>query len=640
MTGRNYRVYRCEEGPPPKGGGGEGRRRRSHASGADTAPHAPSRPDDGAFGSGTGGPRRPRGAPPRQVYARPRRRWLAVLRYAGLLLVAVFCGLGGYGVGWLQSTSAMVSSGEKAKIVKAADMEITEVSSDKPTNILIMGSDRRDAVPDDPGRSDTMMLLRLDPNTGSISMLSVPRDLWVEIPGYGSERINVAYTLQGPKGAIAAFKQLTGLEINHFIDVNFLGFVHIVDYLRGVYVDVDRRYYNPPGTGYAAIDIQPGYQLLKGRPALQFVRFRHDEYGDFGRMIRQQVFLHEVERQARRWQNWTRLPRIVRKVAENTISDMDSIGSTVGLAKTLLTMDTSQVYKAHIVGEATMVDGKSVVVPSEQEIKQAVNEFLDPQRAPVSVGKITIPRDSYTVRVLNGSGTQGMAGQVAADLNSEGFHAVEDGNADAFDYTNSVVFTTDGLKGSAQAVARLLNPCTVRIVGHLPGTLDGMTVIVGRDYDGQIVEPDQSATVVQQQIEKNVDMNAAEWQLWAGKTALPLMMPADWSPGMTWDLVQWRSYAIDTHEGKRAAFVAVGKTATGGHWHVQATSWDDPPILDDPSEVRAIDGRKYHLYYQNARLHRVSWRGGGTVYWISNTLDDQISNKVLLDLAVSCKPVP
>jgi LCP family protein required for cell wall assembly len=653
MTERRYRVYRCEEGPEGDGGDRCRRRRgRRTASESGATPSASNAaadgrrgagpaagPPRGRSGSGSGGPREPGDAPPRQVYARPRRRWLAVLRYAALLIIAVVCGLGGYALGWLQSTGAVMVEGEKAKVVDAAELEITKSTSGEPINILIMGSDRRDTIEDDPGRSDTLMLLRLDPNTGSISMLSVPRDLWVEIPGYGSERINVAYTLEGPKGAIKVFKQLTGLDIHYWMDVNFLGFVRVVDYLRGVYIDVDHRYYNPPGTGYAAIDIQPGYQLLKGRPALQFVRFRHDEYGDFGRMVRQQVFLHEVERQARRWQNWTRLPRIVKKVAENTISNINEAGELLGLAKTLLTMDTSQVYKTHIVGEPTMINEMSVLLPSDQEIKQAVNEFLDPERAPVSVGKITIPRDSYTVRVLNGSGTQGIAGQVAADLDAEGFHAVEDGNADGFDYSNSVVYTTEGLKPAAQAVARLLNPCTVKIVAHLPGTLDGMTVIVGGDYDGQIVEPEDSAVVVQQQLEKGTKANAAEWQMWAGETPLPLMMPADWSPGMTWDVSQWRAYTIPTHKGKKAAFVAVGKTAAGGYWHLQVTSWDDPPILEDPSEARRVDGRQYHLYYQNARLHRVSWRVGGTVYWITNTLDDQIANKVLLGLATSCVKV-
>ena len=92
------------------------------------------------------------------------------------------------------------------------------------------------------------------------------------------------------------FEQLTGLPVNHFIDISFLGFVNIVDKLGGIYVDVDRRYYNPVGTGWSAIDLQPGYQRLNGHQALSFCRFRHDAIGSFNRMVRQQIFLHEVER--------------------------------------------------------------------------------------------------------------------------------------------------------------------------------------------------------------------------------------------------------------------------------------------------------------------------------------------------------
>jgi len=635
VSERRYTVYQCEEGPPDD-------RRRSRRSGSGGRSGGNGR--SGGRSGGNGRAAAPPGGAggddlgPRQVYARPRRRWVTVLRYVALALVAATCGIGGYAFGWLQSVAAEMNTDEKAKVVDPARQYLAEADSGEAVNILLMGSDRRRGDEADPGRSDTMMLMRLDPNTGMISLLSVPRDLYVEIPGYGSDRINVAYTVDGPKGAIRAFKQLTGLDIHYFMDIDFLGFVHVVDYLRGVYIDVDRRYYNPPGTGYAAIDIEAGYQLLKGRPALQFVRFRHDELGDFGRMVRQQVFLHEIERQVGRWDS--RLPRIVKKVAEDTTSNIDSAGDLINLARMLVSLDTSQVYQAHVIGTPTMVDEKSVLLPNQAEIESAVAQFKNPAMNPSKQDdKITVPRDSYAVRVLNGSGAEGIAGKVAADLTDQGFRAVEDGNADTYDYDGSVVYATSGLKSPAQAVARLLKPCTVKIVNHLPGTLDGMTVVVGGDYSGQITAPDQSGNTVQQQAQQNVNMNQAEWQTWAAQVNIPLMMPTAWSSGMTYQLDQWRSYTIPTPDGKRAAFVAVGKTAGTGYWHVQATSWDDPPILQDPSESRTIDGTKYQLYYQNARLHRVAWRADGTVYWITNTLDDEIANKVLLTLATSCVKV-
>jgi LCP family protein required for cell wall assembly len=661
MSDRRYTLYRCEESPPPDDGGpsGSGRRKRAGKAAAPAATSAGPRgaKNGGRSNGGTGGRKgngggkgnggkdgrrvhdggEPQGVPPRQVYARPRRRWATVLRYVGLVLVAAICGIAGYWWGWLDSTVAQVSENNRPAVDRAG-VELTETTSDEPVNILVLGSDRRDDIPDDPGRSDTMMLLRLDPEMKSISMFSVPRDLWVTIPGYGSERINVAYTLGQQKGAIQVFKEFTGIPIHHFIDVNFLGFIRIVDTLGGVYIDVDQRYYNPPGTGWAAIDLYPGYQLMTGRQALQFVRFRHDGRGDFGRMLRQQVFLHEVERQAKRWQNFSKLPDIVKTVSKNTISDIDDLTQALGLAKLFLGLDTSRVYKTHVEGEGTMIDGKAVQLPSTQEVKEAVSDFLDPQQAPMATGKITIPKDTYTVRVLNGSGAQGLASKVASDLDAQGYHSVEDGNADTFDYTDSVVYTTAGLESSAERVARMIQPAKVKVVNLLPGTLDGMTVVVGGKYTGT-KEPPDTTGVVQAQVQKGVNQDAASWQTWQSKVTIPLQMPTAWSPGMAYDLDQWRSYRVKTPDGQRAAFVAVGHTVSGGYWHVQALSWDDPPILADANEERTVDGTVYHLYYQGARLHRVAWRADGTWCWITNTLDDQISNKVLLDLATSCEPV-
>ncbi len=649
MSERRYTLYRCEEFPPPANGGatGGGRGGKRGAGKRGRTNGGTGRPNGANGGRGNGPNGRTNGTangpsassqstPPRDVYARPRRRWATVLRYATLFLFASICGYAGYWWGFLDASFAEMHDSNKGE-VNPADIVVDERKEGEAVNILVIGSDRRDDIPGDQGRSDTMMLVRLDPESGSISMLSVPRDLWVTIPGHGSERINVAYMLDQDKGAVEVFKELTGLPIHHYIDVNFLGFIRIVDTLGGVYIDVDKRYYNPPGTGWSAIDVPAGYQLLNGRHALQFVRFRHDNLYDFGRMQRQQIFLHEVERQAKRWGNFTKLQSIIKAITKNTRSDIGDVTEVLGMAKMVLGLDTSQVYKTHVEGTATMIDSKSVLLPSEQEIKNAVSDFTDPQQAPIATGKITIPKDTYTVRVLNGSGMAGLAGQVAAKLTDQGYVAQEDGNADSFDYTKSVVYATAGLESSAKAVADKIKPCLVKVVNTLPGTLDGITVVVGKDYTG-VKAPNE--TVAQAQIQEGVNQDLASWQTWQSKVKIELQMPTAWSPGMSYDLDQWRSYTVKTPEGQRAAFVAVGHTVNERYWHVQALAWSGAPILADPNEQRTVNGIKYSLYYEGARLHRVAWHSAGRVYWITNTLDDQISNKVLLGLATSCKPVP
>src|ERR1700760_146746 len=131
--------------------------------------------------------------------------------------------------------------------------------------------------------------------------MSIPRDLKVEIPGYGTEKFNAAYSDGGPKLTLQVVKELTGLKINHVVNIDFLGFVRAVDAIGCVYTDVDRRYYHSnaevaPEEQYAEINIQPGYQKLCGKKALQYVRYRHTDT-DIVRSARQQSFLSQVRHQ-------------------------------------------------------------------------------------------------------------------------------------------------------------------------------------------------------------------------------------------------------------------------------------------------------------------------------------------------------
>ena len=122
--------------------------------------------------------------------------------------------------------------------------------------------------------------------------------------------MNAAYSYGGPALVIETFKQLTGLPINRWIEVNFAGFWHVVNILGGVYLPVDHNYFVPASADYKSINLEPGYQLVRGKQALNYVRFRHDEKGDFGRMQRQQLFLKELQRQSGRWSSdWTQGPQ-------------------------------------------------------------------------------------------------------------------------------------------------------------------------------------------------------------------------------------------------------------------------------------------------------------------------------------------
>ena len=168
----------------------------------------------------------------------------------------------------------------------------------KPQTLLILGSDRRpknNAEGAGGARSDTIMLVRLNPDKEATAIMSLPRDLKVQIPGYGVDKINAAYELGGPALTLETVKQLTGLPINHVVNVTFKGFWRAVNAIGCVYADVDRDYFNDSAE-FTYINIDPGYQRLCARKALQYVRFRHTDT-DLVRSARQQDFLRQMKQQ-------------------------------------------------------------------------------------------------------------------------------------------------------------------------------------------------------------------------------------------------------------------------------------------------------------------------------------------------------
>jgi LCP family protein required for cell wall assembly len=173
------------------------------------------------------------------------------------------------------------------------------IAQGDPQTILLLGSDRRYA--DGKGnrpRSDTMIVAHLDPDRHATAIMSIPRDLKVQIPGHGTAKINDAYHQGGAQLAIRTVRRLLGIPIHHVVDVHFGGFSRAVDRLGCVYADVDRRYFNDNshGENYATIDLKPGYQKLCGADALDYVRFRHED-SDFVRAARQQEFLRQAKAQ-------------------------------------------------------------------------------------------------------------------------------------------------------------------------------------------------------------------------------------------------------------------------------------------------------------------------------------------------------
>jgi LCP family protein required for cell wall assembly len=248
-------------------------------------------------------------------------------------------------IAFTAATTAVAGLLEVNTFTKALDLtpslphaQITTAQAGQPQTLLLIGSDHRAGEPFRAANTDTMMLLRLDANSSTINVLSVPRDLKVQLPGSVggtySSKINAAYSVGGPNLLVKVLKQqvFPGLRINHIIDVNFGGFQALVDAIGCVYTDVDHRYYNNTiYTNYSSIDIQPGYQKLCGSDALAFVRFRHTD-SDLVRNARQQDFLRWAKSQYGVSQLISNRDKLIKIFGQHAQTDHD-LHTTDGLLK-------------------------------------------------------------------------------------------------------------------------------------------------------------------------------------------------------------------------------------------------------------------------------------------------------------------
>ena len=273
--------------------------------------------------------------------------------------------------------------------------ELATADAGGPQTLLLIGSDKRAKGAIDastPPHSDTMILVRLDPNQPNTTLLSVPRDLKVTIhPDHGkatTQKINASYSIGGAKLAVKTIKQVLGVKINHVIDINFRGFKALVDYLGCIYTQVDRRYYHSNlglgvGQTYDEINIQPGYQKLCGEDALHYVRYRHTDT-DLVRSARQQDFLRQIKNQIGAGGLISRRFGIEKIFGKYASTDIRSSDDVLKLLELLVQSAGHPVRQ--VTFNATL--GPSYVTADRSQIAKTVQEFLHGGIAP---GHINVP---------------------------------------------------------------------------------------------------------------------------------------------------------------------------------------------------------------------------------------------------------
>jgi len=572
-----------------------------------------------------------------------RKRWPWVVMWVALLVVGVG---GGFAVASIQLlNNTLVKASPDTADVQAASKATDPVLPDAPINILLLGSDKRAGKEGsgDPGRSDSIILIRMDNEQGFMSMLSFPRDLYVNIPGHGVDKINSAFALGGPAKSIETVKALTGQPINYFVNIDFEGFVKLVDQVGGVYLDVDRKYFhkNTPGdlNSYAEIDLKPGYQRMNGKDALSYVRYRHTD-SDFARIARQQAFLSELKRQTNRFGNLTEIPAYASIFADNIVTNVKSVPVLLGILQQAVTTDKDRIARVAVTGTPTMRGGASVVEAPQSEVSAKVDEWLHPSFTQ-GEGAAVVSPNNVTAEVFNGNGQLSDADDAAQQLRDKGYNAQTGGNADSFGRPETIVQYADGQRDAALAVAKWFGPRTA--IGAIPKgqqVKDGpdLRVIVGESYDGQLVTPAKPKK--QAAAAPSVEWTTSLVPLMARvqkATGLKVMVPLRVPNGS--DLKLLRSYRVNTGGQGPQALKMVFRVPSGTYWGYQTVAWPDPPLLEGRTGAVTRGGREYSTFYDGKNMMRLAWQKDGVTYWISNTLDYQLSPDTMWAIAKSCLPL-
>ena len=340
----------------------------------------------------------------------------------GCFLV-VFATAGATSVAAFHEVDNVVDTLKANKDLDLAPTDISEVDPGEAQTILLLGSDRRPKGAKDGGagtgaRSDTIILARLDPDRKATALMSLPRDLRVQIPGRGTAKINEAYERGGPALTLRTVKNLTGLPINHVINIDFKGFEAAVNAIGCIYVDVDRRYFNDTAE-YAYINVPQGYQRLCGQQALEYARFRHEDT-DLVRGVRQQEVIRATKQQAGLRGLIDKRGELQRIFGRYTTSDASLKNSKAILSLLKLAVFSAEqpIREVHFEGEVGITSGNeatgipSFVTATDRTVKKLVQQFLGVESSKGVKGKLK-PEDPQGPQAAQAPGRGQRAGEGA-----------------------------------------------------------------------------------------------------------------------------------------------------------------------------------------------------------------------------------
>lgn len=383
--------------------------------------------------------------------------------------------------------------------------------------ILMLGIDERRSE-QGPWRTDTMILMTIDPVTKTAAMLSLPRDLWVEIPGYGGyDKINTAHfkgdadQYPGGGGSALAMKtvqQNFGVPVDYFASINFYAFVQVIDRLGCVPVDVpetidDPDYPAAEGNGFDPFHIDAGNHCMGGETLLKYARTRATFGSDFDRAARQQAVILSIRDHVLSTDQLptliTQSPDIYNDIQSGVKTNL-SLEQMLALVQLAAEIPEENICKAVISGEyveemRTLEDNSQVIIWNREKVRALVDEMFNgtggctpgsvPQEASPELAELAIA-EAARINILNGTDQAGLATDTSNILTGAGLTAITIGNADRFDYAQTIIYNYTGKDATARFISQLLGvPESAIQVTSPPSALYDIEIVLGSDFKNQ-----------------------------------------------------------------------------------------------------------------------------------------------------------
>lgn len=370
-------------------------------------------------------------------------------------------------------------------------------------SVLVMGLDYRDWESGETPRTDTMILLTMDPTTRTAGMLSIPRDMWVEVPGFDHAKINTAYYLGeiynlpggGPALAMETVEAFLGVPIKYYAQVDFSAFVRFIDEIGGLKLNVPEEIkVDPIGPGNTVI-LEPGVQILPGDVTLAYARARYTEGGDFDRASRQQQVILATRDQIL---SLNMLPTLITKAPKlyaeisSGISTNLSLDQVIRLANLALQIDADHIKRGiigpDVVMNSTSPDGLDILIPIPDEIRLIRDEIFADTGSAMPIAALTddpaslVKQEAARISLQNGTQTVGLAGNTAEFMRAQGLNVVEETNADRV-YEASTLIVYNGKPYTVQYLSDLMGVSTSNIYNRYDPTAPvDIVVIMGNTW--------------------------------------------------------------------------------------------------------------------------------------------------------------